>query len=95
MSVRSDKSATTPAATPEAMLADAASEHVLSEGSTFSTAQKDNPLRRNVVVSIRASLDDLVRQKSKGTWQPSTEALKSIFQQRQFTSLGTHCHSVQ
>ena len=90
MSVRSDKNAISATATPEAMLTEAASEHALAEGTSFSTAQKDNPLRRNVVVSIRASLDDLVRQKTKGTWQPSTEALKSIFQQRQFTSLGAH-----
>lgn len=86
MSVRSDKTAAVP--TPEAMLAEAANEHALSEGSAFTTASPDNPLRRNLVVSIKASLDDLVRQKSKGVWAPTSEALKAIFQQRQFTSLG-------
>ena len=40
-----------------------------------------------MVVSIRASLNDLCLSKSKGVWQPSGDALKSIFQQRKFTSL--------
>ena len=53
----------------------------LAEGNSFSTAAPENPLTRNVVVSIRASLNDLCLQKAKGTWSPTPEALKSIFQQ--------------
>lgn len=86
MSIRSEKNVAA-APTAEAMLTEAANEHALAEGSAFSTASPDNPLRRNLVVSIRASLADLTRQKSRGTWSPSTDALKSIFQQRQFTTL--------
>ena len=54
----------------------------LAEGNSFNVAAPDNPLQRNVVVSIRASLNDLCLQKQKGTWSPSGEALKQIFQQR-------------
>jgi len=59
----------------------------LAEGNSFSVAAPDNPLQRNLVVSIRASLNDLCLQKQKGTWAPSSEALKTIFQQKKFTSL--------
>lgn len=59
----------------------------LAEGNSFSTAALDNPLRRNVCVSIRGSLNDFCLQKHKATWQPSAEALKSIFQQKKFMSL--------
>lgn len=51
------------------------------EGSGHDIAQPENPLTRNVVVSIRASLNELCLQKQKGTWAPSQEALRSIFQQ--------------
>lgn len=59
----------------------------LAEGNSFSVAAPDNPLTRNLVVSIRASLNDLCLQKQKGVWAPSAEALKQIFQQKKFTSL--------
>ena len=59
----------------------------LGEGNSYSISSPDNPLERNVAVSIRASLNDLCLQKQKGVWAPSSEALKSIFQQRRFTSL--------
>jgi hypothetical protein len=54
----------------------------LAEGNSFSTQSQSAPLTRNIVVSIRASLNDLCLQKSKGTWAPSPEALKSICKQR-------------
>ena len=82
MSVRSDKSKE---ATPDAtqLLTDAASQEAsLGEGNSFCVASPDNPLKRQLVVSIRASLNDLCLQKSKGVWAPSSEALKSIFQQK-------------
>tara|TARA_Y100000748_G_scaffold96863_1_gene80723 strand:+ start:125 stop:523 length:399 start_codon:yes stop_codon:yes gene_type:complete len=59
----------------------------LAEGNSFSTQSQETPLTRNIVVSIRASLNDLCLQKSKGSWAPSPEALKSIFQAKKFTSL--------
>ena len=59
----------------------------LSEGAAFSTATPENPLTRNLAVSIRASLNELCLQKNKGVWQPSPEALKAIFQQKRFTAL--------
>ena len=91
MSVRTEKAA--PAGvTPEQMAA-AISESMpanaeLAEGAgTFSTASPDSPLTRYVHVSIRASLNDLCLQRQKGTWSPSAEALRSIFQQKRFTAL--------
>lgn len=33
------------------------------------------------------TLSDLCLQKQRGTWAPSAEALRAIFQQRKFTSL--------
>ena len=59
----------------------------LAEGNSFTTQSSETPLTRNIVVSIRASLNDLCLQKSKGTWAPTPEALKSIFQAKKFTSL--------
>ena len=50
----------------------------LAEGNSFATQSSENPLTRHVVVSIRASLNDLCLQKTKGTWAPSGDALKSI-----------------
>lgn len=59
----------------------------LGEGASYCVASPDNPLKRNLVVSIKASLNALCLQKSKGLWSPSVESLKSVFQQRKFTSL--------
>lgn len=82
MSVRSDKNKEVGPDTA-ALLNDAAStEAGLGEGNSFCVATPDNPLKRQLVVSIRASLNDLCLQNSKGTWSPSSEALKQIFQQK-------------
>jgi len=89
MSVRSEKTvAPSPseamaAAITEAQPADAN----LAEGAAFATAQPENPLNRSVVVSIRASLNELCLQKQKGTWQPSAEAMRAILQQKKYTGL--------
>ena len=91
MSVRSDKNKE---ATPDAaqLLTDAASQEAgLGEGNSFCVASPDNPLKRQLVVSIRASLNDLCLQKSKGTWSPSSEALKSIFQQKKLCARKKPC----
>ena len=87
MSVRSDKPAKAEG-DPAAILSEVAStDSSLGEGSSYCIASPENPLKRSLVVSIRASLSDLCLRKEKGTWAPSGEALKSIFQQRKFTSL--------
>ena len=89
MSVRSEK--TSPLNHTEAMAAAISeaqpSDVALHEGSNYNVSSPEHPLQRNLVVSVRASLNDLCLQKTKGTWAPSAEALKSIFQQRKFTNL--------
>lgn len=72
---------------PAAEIEAGAADVQLGEGNSYCVASPDNPLRRNLVVSIRASLNSLCLQKSKGTWSPSSDALKSILQQKKFTSL--------
>ena len=76
-------------ATVDTMLQDAAASlhEPLGEGNHFATTCADNPLKRNVVVSIKASLNELCLQKSKANWTPTADALRSMFQQRKFTSL--------
>ena len=89
MSVRSEKAPTMPAseamavAISEAQPTDAA----LQEGAAYATANPENPLHRTVVVSVRSSLNDLCLQKAKGTWAPSAEALRSIFQNKKVCNL--------
>tara|TARA_B100001094_G_scaffold86364_1_gene82723 strand:+ start:2936 stop:3373 length:438 start_codon:yes stop_codon:yes gene_type:complete len=86
MSIRSDRKDTTPNAAT--VLQDAATaDAALSEGNSFTTSTPENPLNRELVVSIRASLNQLCLQKNKGTWAPTGSALKQIFQQRKFVSL--------
>lgn len=93
MSVRSEKVVTAPTAAlagqhlaadiSEASPADLS----LHEGSTYNTANPENPLSRTVVVSVRASLNDLCLRKERATWSPAPEALRSIFQQKKYTGL--------
>ena len=75
--------------TPEQLAAaDSFTAVDLSEGAAgFTTASQDNPLKRNVVVSIRSTLAELSRNAGLGNWQPSTDQLKAIYQQKQFTNL--------
>lgn len=80
-----------PSQTVDAMLASAVDgvnlHDPLGEGNSYSTANPENPMHRDVCVSIKASLNDLCLQKSKGKWAPSQEALRHVFQARKFTSL--------
>ena len=85
MSVRQSNasSATTlaPAApTPMVDVTEAAQETALAEGNSFPVVNQEAPLKRNVVVSIKSTLNDLCLQKQRGTWSPSAEALRGIFQ---------------
>jgi len=86
MSVRSEKPTLVEPGTELANAA-AATDAPLGEGNSFAVASPDHPLKRHIVVSIKASLNELCLQKQRGTWAPSQEALRSIFQQRKFTSL--------
>jgi len=78
MSVRSDKPQVEAAGAAGIFGEAASTDASLGEGNSYCVASPDNPLKRNLVVSIRASLNDLCLSKSKGTWQPSSEALRSI-----------------
>ncbi len=65
-------------AAPEASL----NEQHLHQANDFNTNSPDHPLKRTVVVNIRASLADLCLKASTATWAPpSQEATKAIFQQ--------------
>ena len=89
MSVRSEKTVqlnatdAMTAAITEAQPTDSA----LAEHAAFNTNNAENPLTRSVVVSVRASLNELCLQKQKGTWAPSAEAMRSIMQSRKYTGL--------
>jgi hypothetical protein len=91
MSVRSEKAVAAPtnalAALDVVDQGSGASGDSLAEGNNFCVANPENPLKRNVVVSIKATLNDFCLQKTRGTWAPTQEALRSIFQQRKFTTL--------
>ena len=57
-------------------------DHALSPANDFNTNSPDHPLKRTVVINIRASLSDLCLRGAKATWAPpSEEATKAIFQQ--------------
>ena len=86
MSVR-EKSSTVQSAMDVIDAASNVASDSLAEGNSYCVANPDNPLKRTLVVSIKASLNDMCLQKSRGVWSPSQEALRSIFQQRRFTTL--------
>ena len=102
MSVRHEKNIA-PIASPAEQMATAISDAQpgdanLQEGATFQTSSAENPLLRNVVVSIRASLNDLCLKKDKGSWSPSGEALRNILQQKKVwktprSNSHSHCMS--
>ena len=78
MSVRQEKAAQETAIVPAGV--DAATENALAEGASFAVATPENPLKRTLVISIRASLNELCLQRERGVWKPSAEALRNIFQ---------------
>ncbi len=84
MSVRSSEKTPVPAMDISELNAGTDS---LAEGNSYCVANPENPLKRTICVSIKTNLNQLCLQKSKGTWQPTPEALRTIFQQRKFTSL--------
>ena len=85
MSVRSEKTANklSPAEAMTAAITDAQpGDAHLGEGASYTTNTPENALHRTIVVSVRASLNELCLQRQKGTWAPSQEALRSILQSR-------------
>lgn len=92
MSVRQSNSSeveqvAAPSAPAVATFGEAAAETALAEGNSYNVASPDRPLNRTVVVSIKSTLNDLCLQRQRGTWSPSAEALRGIFQNRRFTDL--------
>ena len=57
MSVRSETKTPVDANAPAAIIEAAQGENTLAEGNNFAVAQAENPLNRNIVVSIRATLN--------------------------------------
>lgn len=53
----------------------------LGEGATgFQSKSIDHPLKRTVVVGVRASLAELTTNDGRGAWTPSLDTLKAIYQ---------------
>ena len=59
----------------------------LAEANDFSTNSPQHPLKRTLVVSVRASLEDLCLRKAKESWTPSCEATAAILKQKKFVDL--------
>lgn len=60
----------------------------VSEGATgFQSAKAQHPLRRKVVVNVRASLAELITKASASVWAPTETQLGTMFKQKKFTSL--------
>jgi len=58
-------------------------EQHLAAANDFNTSNPQHPLKRTVVINIRASLSDLCLRKQKATWAPpSADATRAIFQQK-------------
>jgi len=87
MSARKPTAPLDPKVLMEAEIATVNADMALAEGTCTNSANADAPLNRRIVVSIRASLNDLCLSKNQGVWSPSPEALKAILQQRRFTAL--------
>ena len=64
-----------------------ASDTPLDQANEYNVVSPDNPLKRTIVVTVRASLDDLCLRKAKATWAPTADALRQVFQQTRFTDL--------
>jgi hypothetical protein len=62
-------------------------EQHLAQANDFNTSNPEHPLKRTVVINIRASLADLCLRKQKATWAPpSADATRAIFQQASLPS---------
>jgi len=63
-------------------------DSALGEANSLSVSNPEHPIRRNISVSIRSTIGDLCLRKAKGTWAPTSSALKNIFQKKKFVNLG-------
>lgn len=94
MSVRSESKAPDAASAALSILEQAqTADSPTAEGNAFNIASPENPLTRNVVVSIKASLNDFCLQKTRATWAPSQEALRSICEFPAPVHMHTHTHT--
>ena len=67
------------------------SDQALHAANDFNTSSPEHPLRRTVVINIRASLSDLCLKANRATWAPpSADATKAIFQQAHPPRRPTH-----
>jgi len=57
------------------------------EGASMRATQPDEPLIRTINVSIRGNLSDMTSNPSLSVWQPTQEALATIFQKAKYTNL--------
>lgn len=64
----------------------------LGEGSTgYVNKSIDDPLKRTVVVGIRATLGELTTTPNRAQWSPSPDTIKAIYQPKQYVNLsGQH-----
>ena len=72
-------------------------EQHLAGANDFNTSNPQHPLKRTVVINIRASLSDLCLRKQKATWAPpSAEATRAIFQQKKakYPRCPSHTHTL-
>ena len=79
MSVREKAPTTTTIGTVQDTLDSAMSADApLGEGRDVNIVNPDHPLQRTIVVSIKSSMNEFCLQKSRATWMPPAEAIKSI-----------------
>jgi len=57
------------------------------EGASMRATHPDEPLTRTLNVSIRGNLSDMTSNPSLSVWQPTQEALATIFQKAKYTNL--------
>ena len=57
-----------------------AADCALGDANSLSTNHPDHPLKRTFVATIRANLGELCLRKTKGTWAPSADALRAMYQ---------------
>ena len=66
-------------------------DHALGAENAFNASNPEHPLNRTVVVTVRASLNDLCLRKQKAVWAPSADAVRSILQQVRMRHTDTYC----
>lgn len=57
------------------------------EAASTRTSHPDEPIVRTLNVSVRGNLSDMTSNPSLSVWQPTAEALATMFQKQKYTSL--------